>query len=267
LPGARPSRAAIWLRELCRIRRKPLDTRPSQAAMYHIPFDKRHLVGLERYSFPGLPCLYLGGSSYVCWEEVQPGDATQMWCSRFEPPPDATLRVLNLGYRPAVIAAMLEHSGLTHSNRKVTALATAHAALWPLVAACSFKVLNPEAPFKVEYVVPQLLLRWVVRSPDYDGIRYFSTHVQDYRAFTRGMNFVFPTRSNARAGICPTLAAKLLLTEPVDLSSIPRGFRPSPLPGPSTNFSLSYRGKQVMYSDSPFYVLDEYLGTLQVGAP
>ena len=38
--------------------------------MFHIPYDKRHLVGNQRYSLSGLPCLYLGGSSYICWEEL-----------------------------------------------------------------------------------------------------------------------------------------------------------------------------------------------------
>lgn len=28
--------------------------------MFHIPYDKRHLVGNQRYSLSGLPCLYLG---------------------------------------------------------------------------------------------------------------------------------------------------------------------------------------------------------------
>lgn len=28
--------------------------------MFHIPYDKRNLVGNQRYSLSGLPCLYLG---------------------------------------------------------------------------------------------------------------------------------------------------------------------------------------------------------------
>ena len=38
--------------------------------MFHIPFNKRYLVGNQRFSISGLPCLYLGGSPYVCWEEL-----------------------------------------------------------------------------------------------------------------------------------------------------------------------------------------------------
>ena len=42
----------------------------SKDEMFHIPYDKRNLVGNQRFSLSGLPCLYLGGSSYICWEEL-----------------------------------------------------------------------------------------------------------------------------------------------------------------------------------------------------
>lgn len=38
--------------------------------MFHINLDNRVIVSSERYSFPGLPCLYLGTSSFVCWVEM-----------------------------------------------------------------------------------------------------------------------------------------------------------------------------------------------------
>lgn len=38
--------------------------------MLHIPFDRRAIVNSCRFSIPGLPCLYLGNTSYVCWIEM-----------------------------------------------------------------------------------------------------------------------------------------------------------------------------------------------------
>lgn len=38
--------------------------------MFHIPFDKRGIVKTQRYSFPGYPCLYVGATTYACWEEL-----------------------------------------------------------------------------------------------------------------------------------------------------------------------------------------------------
>ena len=37
----------------------------SKDEMFHIPYEKRNLVGNQRFSLSGLPCLYLGGSSYI----------------------------------------------------------------------------------------------------------------------------------------------------------------------------------------------------------
>ena len=40
----------------------------SKDEMFHIPYDKRNLIGNQRFSISGTPCLYIGGSSYICWE-------------------------------------------------------------------------------------------------------------------------------------------------------------------------------------------------------
>ena len=42
--------------------------------MYHIPFEKNHLVGNERFSTTGVPTLYLSSSIYGCWEETGRGN-------------------------------------------------------------------------------------------------------------------------------------------------------------------------------------------------
>ncbi len=38
--------------------------------LFHLPFEKRGEVSKQRYSLPGLPCLYLGGSILTCWIEL-----------------------------------------------------------------------------------------------------------------------------------------------------------------------------------------------------
>lgn len=42
--------------------------------MFHIPTDKANVVANVRYSINGFPCLYLGASLYVCWEETRRSD-------------------------------------------------------------------------------------------------------------------------------------------------------------------------------------------------
>ena len=44
-------------------------TKNTEDEMYHIPFDKRYLIGNERYSLTGFPTFYLSSSIYSCWEE------------------------------------------------------------------------------------------------------------------------------------------------------------------------------------------------------
>ncbi len=39
--------------------------------MFHIPFELRGMVAIQRYSIPGFPCLYLGSTLYGCWEELR----------------------------------------------------------------------------------------------------------------------------------------------------------------------------------------------------
>lgn len=44
-------------------------TKNTEDEMYHIPFNKRYLIGNERYSLTGFPTFYLSSSIYSCWEE------------------------------------------------------------------------------------------------------------------------------------------------------------------------------------------------------
>src|ERR1700743_2663250 len=40
-----------------------------KADMFHVKFEDRNKISTNRYSIPGFPALYLGESTYVCWEE------------------------------------------------------------------------------------------------------------------------------------------------------------------------------------------------------
>jgi hypothetical protein len=53
--------------------------------LFHIPFEKRHEVTTQRFSIPGLPCLYLGGSVYVCWEELARPEFSKVHIARAQP--------------------------------------------------------------------------------------------------------------------------------------------------------------------------------------
>src|SRR4029077_14880750 len=73
-------------------------------SLFHIPFNERHKVARQRYSIPGLPCLYLGGTLYVCWLEMNRPNFDSLFISRFRVTPGETVSVLDLGMRPRNIA-------------------------------------------------------------------------------------------------------------------------------------------------------------------
>ncbi len=52
--------------------------------LFHVPFEKRHLLGNNRFSLSGVPCLYCGSSIYGCWEELDRPNLDYCFTSRFD---------------------------------------------------------------------------------------------------------------------------------------------------------------------------------------
>jgi hypothetical protein len=190
--------------------------------LFHLPFEKRHLVKPQRYSISGLPSLYLGGSSWVCWEELSRPPFESIQISRFRAAPASTVRVLDFGWRPAVIAAFMDrNSAIMERSGPSAEFALASAICWPLLASCSIRVMYPNSPFTPEYVVPQLLLQWLRNESDIDGIRYFSTRIAQYVDSPEpASNYVFPVRTNKATGFCTDLSEKFLLSRPMAWSLV-----------------------------------------------
>ncbi len=55
--------------------------------LFHIPFEARHKVREQRYSVAGLPSLYLGGSTHLCWRELGEPDKASIAVARFHAVP------------------------------------------------------------------------------------------------------------------------------------------------------------------------------------
>lgn len=170
--------------------------------MFHIPFDYNHLVGNERYSISGFPSLYLGSSVYVCWEEIKRPELDYTNIALFKPVED--VKVLDLS-----MPKFLHFTKERFSDC--------------LVLACSMPVNNPSAPFKPEYIIPQMLLQSLVKynkeneNDRIEGIKYTSTHIKDnslWIAFPANrknkelfFNYVFPAYDRIEKGISCRLDA------------------------------------------------------------
>lgn len=142
--------------------------------MFHIPINKRREVRTQRYSTPGYPCLYLGLSLYGCWEELGRPVMSECWVSRLENECDIELLDLRI---PS------ENTFVKEFERYLV--------LAPLIIACMIPVpiecTHKEYVFKPEYIVPQLIVEWIIKKKK-DGVIYTSTHKSNDFDYTNDKN-------------------------------------------------------------------------------
>jgi hypothetical protein len=87
--------------------------------------------------------------------------------------------------------------------------------LLPLAIACSIKTREPNGTFKPEYIIPQLLLQYVIASKEVDGIMFPSTKVAYHQSRqVPAYNYIFPVKQSSDAGFCNKLVSDFILTEP-----------------------------------------------------
>lgn len=157
--------------------------------LFHIPFELRHKVSTNRYSIPGFPALYLGDSTYVCWEEGNRKRLRDVSFSRFE---------------SAVPLNLIEITRFEDFNEEVTnepqslsqlKYLLRYVSTFPLILACTCRVKEYDANFKAEYIIPQLLLQYVTKQKDIDGIKFPSTKV-DYKKIKKINAYNYVSRLN-----------------------------------------------------------------------
>ena len=190
--------------------------------MFHIKYSDRGKVGTQRFSFPGLPCLYLGASSYVCWLELDRPPFEQFQVAIIEQNVAEGKRkcVLDLSIHPLTFYNELVKRAEGDKTEHEGLLLEDYLQYWPIIAACSIAVKNKNDAFKPEYTFPQFLLQLIIeeKSADFigiDGIKYMSIkagwismkqYESDYRTYT---NYVFPIKSKKHTseGFCMDLSS------------------------------------------------------------
>lgn len=178
--------------------------------LFHINFNLRHIVSTNRYSIPGFPALYLGDTSYICWEEFNQPDLKNLNFSLFKNTKE--LNIIQL----LRIEDLLNQ--IDDSNENIAYLLT-YFTFFPLTLACSIKVEHTEANFKPEYIIPQLLLQFISHSKEYDGLKYISSKI-DYSKLHNmtTYNYVFPVKTVKKDGYCDTLGDLFHCTQPTSLT-------------------------------------------------
>ena len=148
--------------------------------IFHIPFSQRYNVSQQRYSIPGVPCLYLSGCAFTAWLELNKPNFSNLWCAGY--------RIQNLNVLDCAIRL---DSFINEENNGGKLL------FYPFVIATSFATKYPQKPFKEEYIISNILLQAILGLRKLDGIRYFSTKISSYKADYGWMasNIVIPALS------------------------------------------------------------------------
>jgi hypothetical protein len=134
--------------------------------IFHTPISMRSKVNSQRYSIPGLPCLYMSSSIYACWLEMGKPNIQNVFVSKLVLSDDAKVDILNFSM---IDPKRLFYKDKRHEfhgddklyierigfDRQIDALV-----LWPLLFSCSLIGSRKEDFYKPEYIIPQLLLQW-----------------------------------------------------------------------------------------------------------
>lgn len=172
--------------------------------IFHIPLNMRRCIKTQRYSTPGYPCLYLGKSLYVCWEEMDMPSTESTLVAGFKNVSEIKLVDLRI---PKLQDFLLKSDIYVY--------------LFPLIIASSIPVLHRDDVFKPEYILPQLILEWTInqkRETLVCGVYY--TSVFKNSGFFSSLdeewnNIAIPVQNPLNRGLfCPNLKQMFRLTKP-----------------------------------------------------
>lgn len=158
-----------------RISSTPLD---KVEDFYHIPFNKRYLIGNQRYSLSGIPCFYLASDPACVYEEL--GSKKDVHLCELYTKKDIQIFDMSIDYE-SWIQEKISKEKLIHLLYRM-----------PLEYACSFQAEDNEgAAFKTNYIIPQLVTATLYNmNTEISCIRYSSIKARDLPHIQR-LNYVF----------------------------------------------------------------------------
>ena len=183
--------------------------------LFHIPLNKNYLVGTERYSMPGHPCLYLASQAELCWYEC--GKPDKFAISRFDIPQMKDNCMKFIDFSEKLMPLMHSFFSWFHNKNDVEQVRLyflKYICTYPLRASCSIEVEHPGSKFIEEYIMPQLLLQWVLNDENFDGIRYESCNSSEEVKSLGGHNLVLVTNHFDKDGYDVKLRANVKVGAP-----------------------------------------------------
>lgn len=130
--------------------------------LFHIPTNKTNIIPSARYSINGFPCLYLGASLYVCWEETRRSDVEKVNYVKMIPTEDISF-----------ISTLCPDKFKNETD----------VIQFFIFALCTKKADNDNDKFQFQYVIPELLLSLLISNNGSEGeargIKYVSARYFD----------------------------------------------------------------------------------------
>ncbi len=222
--GNLPIKAVLPKQPLYRARVNTGDKDYEKSEMFHIKYDLRSKVQTQRFSFPGLPCLYLGATSYVCWLELNRPQMDQFQVAEIKQKDEKKdYKVIDMCIHPHAFYRELKEDNINAVDQDNKFLD--YLRWWPIMAVCTVAVKNENDPFKPEYIIPQFVLQYILEENKDDciGIKYMSIkagrisemhYETDSRIYT---NYVIPVKSSDKTadGFCRFLSEQFEVTNTV----------------------------------------------------
>lgn len=181
--------------------------------MFHIPFEEVRRTGNQRFSLSGHPALYLGSSTYICWEELSN-------------PSLETCNFSVLSNEEEVVLFDLTPPSKINKMEDILR--------YPLIISSSIKFTDNGFPFKPEYIIPQAiyfsllkfnkdLIKEDIDIKKLNGIIYLSTHISHELLFSDlnlMCNYVFPVENISEKGYCERLKVLFSVSESKSINDL-----------------------------------------------
>lgn len=248
-----------------------------QEEMFHIKNSERYKVSTQRFSTPGLPCLYLGNTVYGCWNELNRPSLEKFFVSAFKPELE-NFTILELRNTIEIIKCYARAEDKANNYGRIEKAKTNpvfknYLNHWPLIFICLIKAKDGSIirNFKEEYIIPQLIMQYISSSDKVHGIMYdvlsINSQNKDYRYF----NLAVPVKTND-SEYCNILVDLFPYTTPISYNTIlmsEPGFIFNSKGGESNNQYIHDRinlklipKKTVPYKNSIFGLIESYLEIL-----
>ena len=211
--------------------------------LFHIPYSKRDKASADRYSIKGHPCLYLSSQPQLCWYEC--GRPTNFVVAQFCIPQEEDAHFIFLNFSEDYRDLKYSYKSWFHSYDKsiVWGNLIKHLYSYPFRAACSIPSARRKTDCIEEFIIPQLLMKWISQNELLDGIMYQPCKDNSEVRCYGGHNIAMLTKDYDEEGFDKKLRREILVDQPIhiDIDKMPADRKNDPFQWGMENCNPCYK--------------------------